>query len=346
MNRFFSVLLVTSAFAFTACSDDDSGPMTDDDYAAEVTTGMHDALLADLTKLKDAATTLQKAAPEHAWSEDDAGAIDDMKVAWFESRAAYERIEGAIAPLFPDIDAAIDGRYDQFLEDGPDDDLFDGQGATGMHAIERILFVDNTPASVVALESTFPGYQQARHPETDAEAEDFKNKLAAQLVSDTTRLAGLWQPKRDDLGEAFGGLRDLMNEQREKVNLAASDEQESRYAQTTMSDIRQNLAGTRKIYAVFKPWILSKPGGSDIDATIEGSFEQLADVYATVKGDAIPAPPESWSAEEPSDADKKTPFGKLFVAIEESVDPNVEGSAVDGMNHAAVLLGFPEFVEE
>jgi hypothetical protein len=34
------------------------------------------------------------------------------------------------------------------------------------------------------------------------------------------------------------------------------------------------------------------------------------------------------------------------LAVQASVDPNIEGSAVDGMNRAAVKLGFEEFVEE
>lgn len=46
----------------------------------------------------------------------DAAAIDGMKESWAKARTAYEHIEGAIAPLFPDIDAAIDERYDGFLE--------------------------------------------------------------------------------------------------------------------------------------------------------------------------------------------------------------------------------------
>ena len=52
-----------------------------------------------------------------------------------------------------------------------------------------------------------------------------------------------------DVTQAFGGLVDLMNEQQEKVNKASSGEEESRYSQRTMDDLRENLLGTTNIYA-------------------------------------------------------------------------------------------------
>jgi iron uptake system component EfeO len=141
-------------------------------------------------------------------------------------------------------------------------------------------------------------------------------------------------------------LISLMNEQREKVNKAASEEEESRYAQRTLADLRQNLKGTTSIYALFQPWLLSKSGGAAIDADIEASFGSLNSTYGDFSGDAIPKPTASWSSENPSPADLDTPFGKLYTAVQDAVDPNVSGSAVDGMNRAAKELGFPELVEE
>jgi iron uptake system component EfeO len=137
-----------------------------------------------------------------------------------------------------------------------------------------------------------------------------------------------------------------MNEQREKVNKAASEEEESRYAQRTLADIRDNLAGTTKAYALFQPWLRTRPNGAAIDADIEGAFEALARAYAGVSGDAIPQPPDTWSSESPLEADLQTLFGKLYSAVQDAVDPNRPGSAVDGMNRAAKELGFPEFAEE
>jgi iron uptake system component EfeO len=342
------------ALLLAACSsggDDAPTTKTDAQYESEVTRGMHDSLLVDIRGLKQAATGIGEAAPDHAWdAEEDADAIAAMKAAWLDARAAYERTEGALAPLFPDIDGAIDARYDDFLADltdeGGDPDLFDGQGVTGMHAVERILFAREIPASVVKLEASLPGYKAAAWPATDEEAVEFKEQLCAQLVTDTARLEKDWTPQSIDLDGAYGGLISLMNEQREKVIKAASEEEESRYAQRTMADIRDNLAGTVKIYGLFRTWLLSKEGGDAIDADVQAAFESLDTAYSEVSGDAIPQPPQDWSAESPSAKDLETPFGRLYTAVQGSVDPNVAGSAVDGMNRAAVKLGFEEFVEE
>src|SRR5207237_8256852 len=111
---------------------------------------------------------------------------------------------------------------------------------------------------------------------------------------------------------AFTGLVGLMNEQKEKVIKASTGEEESRYSQHTMADLRANLEGTEKIYALFSGWLKSKPAsattpggmtGTMIDAAIKTAFAQLASVYATVVGNAIPAPPATWSPEQPSPAD-------------------------------------------
>jgi iron uptake system component EfeO len=315
---------------------------------------MYETLLGDVDALHDAAVKLQAAAPSsttRGWSAtEDRPAIAAMTAAWLEARAAYERTEGALAPVFPDIDAAIDARYEDFIESGADTDLFDDQGVTGMHAIERILFANAMPSAVVTVEESLPGYVPAAWPATAEEAAEFKNKLAAQLVIDTATLQAqwksVWKTQKFFLQDAFGGLISLMNEQREKVNKAASEEEESRYAQRTMADIRDNLAGTRAAYQVFRAWVKSKDGGAELDAEVESAFEALEDVYATVDGDAFPPIPEGWSSETPSAADLETPFGKLFTTVHEAVDPNRAGSAVDAMNRVARLLGFPEYQEE
>jgi len=349
LNRLLALPTVVLALALAGCSSDDDGTKTDAEYQDDVTKGMHDTLLADVKALNRAASDIAAAAPDHAWDPDaDADAITAMTNAWLAARAAYERTEGAIAPLFPDIDFAIDARYDDFLTelgDDGDQDLFDNEGVTGMHAIERILFARTTPESVVKLESTLPGYQPAAWPATDEEALEFKTELCKQLTDDTARLERYWTPQSMDLSAAFNGLIALMNEQREKVNKAASEEEESRYAQRTMADIRDNLAGTRKVYALFRPWLHTKDGGNGVDADVLAAFDALDTAYSEVDGDAIPAPPEDWSAERPSAKDLETPFGRLYTAVDQAVDPNVAGSAVDGMNRAAEKLGLAQFVE-
>jgi iron uptake system component EfeO len=318
---------------------------------------MQQALRADLVTLNQAAVKLQAAAPSptgRGWDATaDATAIAAMKAAWIEARTTYEHVEGAIAPIFPDADIAIDERYDGFLATlgtAGDADLFDGKGVTGMHGIERILYADVIPARVVTFEATLPGYVPAAFPATEAEAAELKNGLAAQLVTDTKALLDGWSALTNlDVSGAFQGLIGLMNEQQEKVNNAASGEEESRYSQRTMADLRANLDGTKMIYGLFRGWLQSRPAaaglpaGTSVDGTIMAGFGALGTTYGAVTGDAIPAPPATWSAEAPSAGDLQTPFGALYEAVHHAVDPTMAGSVVQNMNQGATLLGIPGF---
>ena len=325
-------------------------PMSDDEFKAQITTSMQTTLLVELQTLNKAAMDIQSAAPTttgRGWDAvQDAQAITAMKDAWRRARISYEHIEGAVAPLFPDVDAAIDARYDDFLAQlasvGGDQDLFDDQGVTGMHAVERILYVDTTPANVVDFEKVLPGYKAAARPATEQEAADFKNKLCARLVADTKTLVDQWTPAKIDIATAYAGLVALMNEQREKVNKAATGEEESRYSQLTLADIHGNLDGTRTVYAIFQPWILAK-GGAAQDTAIQTGFDALQAAYDANTGDAIPQPPPTWSAEQPSAADLMSPFGKLYTSVRAAADPNVPTSIVSEMSSAADLLGFKRF---
>lgn len=332
---------------------------TDAQYQQEVVSQMHDALLADLDALVQAATEMQAAAPTptgRGWTAEDAAAIQKAKEAWIRARAAYEHIEGALAPIFPDIDASIDARYDDFLSElngKGDDNLFDDQGVTGLHAVERILWADSAPAHVVDFEKSLPGYKAASFPSTEKEAQDFKNILCKRVVLDATELRDQWQPAKIDIAVAFQGLISLMNEQREKVTKASTNEEESRYSQRTMTDMRANLEGTQKIYALFKPWIMTKANATDpskdgkaVTAKIDDGLAKLTTIYAGVQGDAIPQPPATFSAESPSPSDLDTPFGHLYSSVKDAVDPNLDGSVVEEMNSAATLLGFPLFKQK
>jgi iron uptake system component EfeO len=322
---------------------------SDDDYRRDVTHDMHASIAADLADLAAAARELQAAAPTHAWDPaTDAAAITAMRDAWRRTRIGYELVEGATAPLFPDIDFAIDARYDDYLvELGGDGDAtpFDRAGVTGMHAIERILWAPEIRAEVLAFERTLPGYRAPAYPATDAEAMAFKTELVAQLIADADDLHAQWAPAAIDIGTAYIGLVGLMNEQREKVNLAATGEEESRYANVTLFDLRNNLAGTRKTYALFKPWIAAKDG-DDSDAHIERNFAELAALYQATTGDALPPVPPTWSSDAPSPADLATPFGQMWSRVQAATDPNRSDSIVAHMNTIAELLGFPQFVEE
>lgn len=345
---------IALAATLAACDGGASDP--DKDATA---TAMQQALQVDLTNLHNAAKELQEAAPMptgRGWDATiDAPAIAAMKTAWIKARKAYEHVEGATAPIFGDIDVAIDERYDGFMEelgDAGDADLFDDEGVTGMHAIERILYIDTTPAGVVEIEKQFKGYVAAAWPKTEAEAASFKTKLAGQLVIDTKALLDGWtMAKKIDISGAFQGLIGLVNEQQEKVNLAATNAEESRYSQRTLADLRANLEGTASIYALFQDWLKKKPSvnsgpsGADVDGEITAGLASLGTLYDGIAGDAIPAPPATWSAETPSTADLATPFGMLYTKVRDAVDMGKEGSLVNHMNEGAKLLGIPGFTE-
>jgi iron uptake system component EfeO len=356
-------LIVASATVLlVGCSSSPDSPGGDPDapYRSAVTAGMHDLLAKNIDTFLEAATDLQNAAPKtvaRGWTDvQDAQAIAAMTDAWRSVRSGYEQIEGAIAPLFPEIDYAIDARYDDFLSLlGHEGDayLFDDQGVTGQHAVERILYSESIPAHVVDFEKALPGYQAAAFPATEQEAADFKNLLCGKLVSDIADLKSQWSPSKIDLGGAFQGLISLMNEQLEKVNKAATQEEESRYSQRTLADLRDNLAGTKTAYHLFQPWLQAKSNHEDplldgptIDSKITANFETLRTLYDRYPGDAIPAPPATWSSENPSPQDLETDFGRLFTAVLQAVDRARAGSIVDQMNQAAKVMGFPEFTEK
>ncbi|MEO7111221.1 MAG: imelysin family protein [Polyangiaceae bacterium] len=352
------------AFAGVACSSssNNAGPtqqssndagvtFTDAQYQAQVLQGMHDSLLTDISSLLTAANAIQAAAPPTLAGWQDPAQVTALKNAWIPARSAYEHSEGAIAPLFPDVDTSIDARYDDFLSElGPAGDtyLFDDVGVTGMHAMERIIYQPN-PQAVITFEATLPGYAASAAPSSDQQAADFKNKLAGKLISDVTALQSRWTPVNLNVAIAYQGLVALMNEQKEKVNKAASSEEESRYSSRTMVDLRDNLDGTKTIYALFEPWVLSKTNtdptkdGPTIDAKIQAGFVKLAAAYAQISGDAFPTVPSTWSSESPSAADLQTPFGQLYTNVLAAVDPNTDGTIVFEMNAVATLLGFPIF---
>lgn len=362
-------LVVVGATAVVACGDDSSDTAGTPDAGTDTSTTppgsdaapddatlqkaavqqMHDLLLSDVNTLYTAAQALQAAAPSAAdrgWDPTlDATAIANMKTAWLQARTAYEHIEGALAPLFPDVDYSIDARYDDFLADlqgkGGDPYLFDDQGVTGMHAIERILYIDGVPKRVTDFEKALDGYVAPAQPATAQEASDFKNKLCAKFVSDAKLFVDGWTPAMIQAQVAYAGFASLVQEQKEKVQKASTGEEESRYSQRTMADIRDNLVGTKNVYQAFQPWISAHDGSAPIEAKIATGLASLDAAYALVQGDAIPTPPDTWSAENPSPADLATPFGQLYTAVLAQSDATQPDSVANQLNLAGMLLGFP-----
>jgi iron uptake system component EfeO len=300
---------------------------------------------ANLEELKAAVTGIRDAAPApdaDGWNATaDAAALDDMKAQWKKARGAYEHVEGAIAVLFGELDVTTDERYDGFIADGRvDDNLFDDQGVTGVHAIERILWSDSIPARVLTFESGLAGYKAAAFPATQQEAADFKDKLCKRLIDDVEMMRSQFAPLALDTQTAYRGIIGSMTEQVEKATKAAGGEEESRYAQYTLADMRANVAAGIKTYDSFEAWLKSAPNGVALDTGIRAGFQRIQDKYNSISGDALPPVPTTWSMT-PSAEELATPFGQLFALLKNESDPETAGSLVNTMDKSADALNIP-----
>ncbi len=322
----------------TACAGNEAS-----DPEREAIARVKQTVATRLQDLVDATEALRDSAPApdvDGWNATaDADAVASMRGHWADARDAYESIEGAIAVLFPDLDAATDERYDGFLGEGPDDDLFDDEGVIGVHAIERILWADAHPAWVVEFESALPGYQPAAYPADAAQATAFRDALTARLVRDVQTMRDEFEPLALDSAAAYGGVLGSMAEQAEKVSLAATGEDESRYAQYTLADMRANLAGGREVFAAFEPW-LREMDGDDIADDTAAQFNLIAAAYDEIDGDALPQVPATWDPTAPSAEDLATPYGQLWQLLQQQTDPAQPG-VVARMSDGADLLDIP-----
>ena len=326
-------------FVLIACGNDNDKAV---DLEAAAILDVKDYVATHLDLLATAAADMQAAAPTpdaDGWTSADTASLEQR---WKEARVSYERVEGAIAVLFPETDVAIDERYDGFLALGPDDDLMDGEGVTGVHAIERIVWSDRQPEWVITFESGIPYYTPAAFPANEAEATAFRDELCQRLVDDTSDMADQFEPLALDSAAAFRGVVGSMAEQFEKVNLAATGEDESRYAQYTLGDLRANLEGGRATYEIFQPWLLAQEGGDAVDQDILAGFDRVDAFYDGVSGDAIPQVPETWNPDDPSEADLATDYGQLWSLLVVEADPATEGGLVNRMEAAADLLDIPQ----
>jgi iron uptake system component EfeO len=298
----------------------------------------------ELTGLKTAVIALQAAAPvadADGWNAtDDAAAVAEMKTRWVEGRAGYERIEGAIAVLFPNYDETTDQRYDQFPDQSTEDNLFDGEGVPGIHAVERILWSDSVPAAVLAFEEPLTGYIAPAFPQNQQEAEDFKTALLGRLVSDCSAMATEFDGLALATETAYRGVLGSMEEQVEKVRLAGSGEDESRYSQHTLADMRFNLEGGRAIFARFEPMFAEKDGAA-LRASIDARFAAVQENLDAIDGDAIPAVPSGFDPENPG----TSAYGKLFSFLAVETDPEDPQSFVSLFGEGATLLGIPALAE-
>ena len=339
-----ALTLIAVASALAACGKGD------DAQRARVELGMKEQLETQVTAFRKAAEELELAAPRpqgRGWDmSQDAQAVTAMKEAWTRGRVAYELVEGALAPLFPQSDIATDARYDDALAtlgDAGDPDPFDAEGVTGMHAIERILWADRVPPDVLAFEKALPGYRPAARPSSEAEARAFKSRLAHRLVTDVAALEAQLAPIELDIAFVFRGLMDLTREQLEKVDRAATGREESRYAQTTLRDLRANRAGCLAAYQLFQPWLLARDKRA-LDARVLAGFERLRVAYDALPGDALPRPPAGWSSLDPRPEHAGTPFGNLFTIVQRETDDANDASLSASLMAVADALSLPKAV--
>jgi len=328
------------ALVVPACADN---PVSQDDQAKAA---VKSHIAVELGHLADAAVALQAAAPApdaDGWNEtNDATAVAAMRAAWKDARTAFEHIEGPIVLLFPNYDMSTDERYDGFLANGPDDDLFDGMGVTGIHAIERILWANSAPDDVITFEMSLPGYQKAQFPATMTEADEFKNELAARLVSDTAAMKARFPPLPLDTATAFRGVIESMSEQIDKITLAATGQEESRYAQYTLADMRANLDGGRTTYNAFSSWLKGLAGGPALDASIQTGFDRVLTLYNSCnQGESLPPSPPGFDPAAPTPADLATPYGRIFAGLTMETNSSDPDSLVSAMNAAADRLRIP-----
>lgn len=352
LSRFVSCFRFAAPFTFIAvgtlaaggCGNDES--MTVQEKALF---GVKQEISVQLDALAASAVALRAAAPTpdaDGWSATaDAAAVNNMKAEWKKARIAYEKVEGAIAVIFPDFDASTDERYDGFIEAEADTNLFDGQGVTGVHGIERILWADSHPPQVIAFEAALPRYQAAKFPTTMQEARDFKEGLATRLVDDTKAMKEMFAPLALDTAAAFRGVIGSLAEQLEKVELGSTGEDESRYAQHTLGDMRANLAGGESTYRAFQPWLKSKAGGEALDAQILAGLARVKAEYAKRAGDALPAVPMGFNPEMPSAEHLATPYGEVLSLLKKEADPTDANSLVSQMSKGADLLEIPQIPE-
>jgi iron uptake system component EfeO len=195
---------------------------------------------------------------------------------------------------------------------------------------------------VVDFESKLVGYAAAAFPKNMQEASDFKQKLLQRIVDDAAKMEKDFAPLALDNAAAFRGVIGSMEEQLEKVELAATSEEESRYARHTLSDMRANLEGGQKTFAAFRGWLDAVAADATLPGKIESGFAALAAKYQSLSGDAIPDVPADWNPDMPSASSLASPYGTLRTMLVDACDPKKAGSLVQLMGGAADALGIPQ----
>ena len=196
-----------------------------------------------------------------------AGDLDAARAQFGLARTPYERIE-PVAESFPDLDPAIDMRWDD-TEDG-------AQPFTGFHRIERFLWppqpaeIGDAPGQITPADAQ--NAAATDNPQTIA-------PVADQLLADVTKL-------RDEVnapgfefetGSFVKGPQALIDE----VAATKIDGEEDRYSHTDLWDFAGNLDGSETAIATLQP-IISAKDPKLVD-TITAQFATVRDSVNTYR---------------------------------------------------------------
>jgi iron uptake system component EfeO len=243
-----------------------------------------------------------------------AASVADMQAEWKKMRDSYQHISGIVAPMYPALIAGMNGLYE------------DGTG-TGMHAIERVLWAGQISDEVVAYESTLPNVAAAELP-----------VLTQQLIDDCESMQGKFRGATLDANKAFAGVSGAVHQQRDKVALDNSAREESRYARSTLAEMRANLEGATRVYSSFQTLVRARTDGALIDEQIQTGFRNMKETYESAGADALPPVPANFNPAAPTPEQLDTAFGRLFNKLSVEADNKQPMSLATRVDSAAALL--------
>ncbi len=240
MKTRLAVTALTAVFALTACNKpaekaaapatkteataNQAAPKTSADLSAE-TTAYKDWVTAEIDALVNGTEKFVAAL--------EAGNLEEAKKLYPLVRMHFERSE-PIAESFGDLDPRIDNR---------EADLESGEKWTGFHAIEKILWTQNT---------------------TEGTAE-----LSRQLMNDVKELRAKL-PTAEVTGELMvQGSVDLLNE----VTTTKITGEEEIFSKTDLYDFKANIEGAEKIFEILKPKLEAKDPA--LVATLTENFKAV-----------------------------------------------------------------------
>jgi iron uptake system component EfeO len=225
----FKVALLTSAVLLTACqkpSDSSATPQTTTASASTTTATASTVTSAvDLSQETTAYKTWVQGQIDQMLPETEkfvallkAGKLEEAKALYPHARVYFERSE-PIAESFGDLDPRIDNR---------EADLQPNEKWTGFHAIEKILWTQNTTKGTEA--------------------------LGDQLIADVKELRAK-VPTADVTGDLMvQGSVDLLNE----VSTSKITGEEEIFSHTDLYDFKANIDGAQKIFEILTPKIKAK----------------------------------------------------------------------------------------